>query len=216
MRKPSIHLHVALFIFILGVCLTGGLLVSCTHQQEPRVIIPSENWVPIFFEATGAASKSINEVTKEANLPRLRTTLLPNDDLEIRVWIGFGLQGVDGLVLRRSSTRWSGIHLHGMGERPPFPSFQQKLEMPKSGWEIMWQRLTNAGMLTLPDAAAVECDPGGKDGTSYVVEINMNKTYRTYMYHDPDYAKCNEAKQVLKIGEIIGEEFGLDEFRIKH
>ncbi|MGH9904401.1 MAG: hypothetical protein ACRD8U_02325 [Pyrinomonadaceae bacterium] len=215
MRKPSIRLIVALSIFLLGVGSTACWLINRT-AQEPRVMIPNENWVPIFFEATGAASKSINELTKEADLPSLRTVVLLNDDLEIRVWIGFGLQGVDGLVLRRSSNQWSGIHLHGMAERPPFPNSQQKLEAPKSGWETVWQRLTDAGILTLPDAASLLCDPGGKDGTSYVVEINMNRMYRTYMYHDPDYANCNEAKQMMRIGEIIDEEFGLEEFRIRH
>lgn len=76
----------------------------------------------------------------------------------------------------------------------------------------MWRELTDSGLLTLPDAASIQCDPRGKDGTSYVVEINMNRTYRTYMYRDPQYANCNEAKQMLRIGKIITDELGLKEF----
>ena len=177
-------------------------------------MIPDAGWVPIFFEATGFGTKSINQLTNDANLPSLRTVLLPDDDLEARVWVGFGVRGVDGLMLRRSDGRWSAIHLHGMSERPPFPNSQETLVAPRSGWETAWQRLRDAGILTLPDAATLQCDPGGVDGTSYVVEINVNKTYRTYRYHDPNYAKCDEAKQMARIGEIIADEFGLEEFRL--
>jgi predicted TIM-barrel enzyme len=35
------------------------------------------------------------------------------------------------------------------------------------------------------------------------------------MYDNPNYAKCNEAKQMIKIGDIIVEEFGVREFSIK-
>jgi hypothetical protein len=168
----------------------------------------------MLFEATGLASKSINERTKESNLASLRTISLPDEDLEVRVWIGFGLQGVDGFILRRSSNQWSALYLNGMAERPPFPNSQVALGAPKSGLEPAWQSLMRTGIVTLPDAAAVGCDNHGKDGTSYVVEINMNKTYRTYQYHDPNYAKCDEAKQMVKIGELIADEFGLPNFKI--
>ena len=55
------------------------------------------------------------------------------------------------------------------------------------------------------------------DGIGYVVESNINMTYRTYSYNNPWYDKpwykrCNEAKQMILIGKIIGEEFGLERF----
>jgi hypothetical protein len=46
------------------------------------------------------------------------------------------------------------------------------------------------------------------------VEVNKDKAYRTYMYDHPNHAKCDEAKQMLKVGEIIAEEFGVGEFRL--
>jgi hypothetical protein len=81
-------------------------------------------------------------------------------------------------------------------------------------FESLWQRLTGAGILTLPDSSTLECDTYGKDGTNYIVEINMNKTYRTYRYHDPNHAACGEAKQMVKIGEIVASEFGLQNFSL--
>lgn len=205
---------IGVLTLLVGVGATAAWFIKQSSRQEPRVIIPDAEWVPILFEATGLASKSINERTKESNLSSLRTVLLPDDDLEVRVWTGFGLRGVDGFILRRSSNQWSALHLIGMAERPPFPNTKIALGAPRSGWEPAWQNLMRVGIVTLPDAAAVGCDTYGKDGTNYVVEINMNKTYRTYKYHDPNYAKCDEAKQMVRIGEIIADEFGLPNFRI--
>ncbi|MCA1614064.1 MAG: hypothetical protein LC800_07920 [Acidobacteria bacterium] len=171
-----------------------------------RLFIPKETWEPIYF-------RSINERTSEANVPSLRTMVLPEGDFEIRVWVGFGLYGIDGLVLRRSSDRWSALHLHGMIERPPHGKYERELGPPKSGWPNAWQRLEEAGVLTLPDASSINCDSGINDGKSYVVEVNKDSVYRTYQYDNPDYAKCAEAKQMIKIGEVIAEEFGLEEFK---
>ena len=50
---------------------------------------------------------------------------------------------------------------------------------------------------------------------SYVVEINTQATYRTYLYDNPSYAKCAEAKRMIKIGNIIAEEFDLPEMSTK-
>lgn len=212
MQKITGRAATALVIFLVGFGAAGACRLNHLPKQETRVMLPDAKWVPIFFESTGLASKSINERTKEANLPSLRTVLLPEKDLEVRVWAGFGVTGVDGLVLRRYSNQWSAIYLQGVAERPPFPNAQTVLTTPKSGWEAAWQRFIAAGIVTLPDASVLGCDTYGKDGTSYVVEINMNKTYRTYSYPDPTYLKCDEAKQMKRIQEIIADEFGLLNF----
>lgn len=184
---------------------------SCGPPKN-KLEIPDQNWVPQIFERTGIASKPINQRAAESNLPLLKTVVLPNSDLEIRVWVGFGITGVDGLVLRRSADQWSAIHLHGMARREPFPNSQENLGSPKSGWQQLWKQLSDAGVLTLVDSFSIECNPGVLDGKSYVVETNTNRTYRTYAYPNPRYAKCEQAKQMVKIGEIISTEFGLDEF----
>lgn len=214
MHRLSVRFAIALLTFLIGVGAAAACLINHSRNQEPRVMLPDARWVPIFFESTGLASKSINERTKEANLQSLRTLLLPDKDLEVRVWAGFGVEGVDGFILRRYSNQWSAIYLRGMAERPPFPNSQTALGTPKSGWEPVWQSLIGAGIVTLPDASALGCDTYGKDGMSYVVEINMNKTYRTYSYPDPKYLECEEAKQMKRIAEIIADEFGLLNFGI--
>jgi hypothetical protein len=67
----------------------------------------------------------------------------------------------------------------------------------------------------------VNCNPRILDGIWYVVESNKNMTYRIYSYSNPWYEapwykRCNEAKQMILIGKIIGEEFGLERFDLSN
>jgi hypothetical protein len=146
----------------------------------------------------------------------LRTVLLAGDDIEVRVWVGFGIFGEDSLILRRAAGQWSGIHLHGMDWRAPPVQSKTALATPRSGWEAAWGRLEVVGILTLPDAEAVQCNSGGFDGTHYIVEISANAAYRTYKYSDPDPPKCREARQMMEIVGIIAEEFNLPKFTVSH
>jgi hypothetical protein len=173
-------------------------------RKEAQLNIPKDGWEPIFFEA-------INERAKVANLKTLRADALPESDIEVRVWHGFGLTALEGFGLKRAAGKWSAIHVEGIHPRLPLSEYQRTLQAPKSGWELCWRRLEEAGILMLPDAAAIGCSAMMFDGMSYVVEFNGKGTYRTYLYDNPSYAKCNEAKQMIKIGNIIFEEFGVSE-----
>jgi hypothetical protein len=220
----SLKLAVALITFTLGVSVATvwiikhsstaivqqkiGIASTQQEKRELRLDIPKDIWEPIFF-------KSINERARVANLSNLREVTLPSDDLEVRVWAGFGLTTLEGFNLKRTDGQWSAIHLEGISARLPRSEYQRTLQAPESGWETCWKRLVDAGIATLPDAEAIHCNPHINDGFSYVVEFNMNKTYQTYMYENPDAAKCSEAKQMMNISEIIAEEFGLEEFKIK-
>jgi hypothetical protein len=55
----------------------------------------------------------------------------------------------------------------------------------------------------------VKCDEIMIDGLSFVVETNFNWSYRTYHYGNPQHAKCNEAKRIISIIQIIFDEFAL-------
>jgi hypothetical protein len=176
--------------------------------RELQSNIPKDTWEPIFFEA-------INERAKLSNLKTLRAVALPDNDLEVRVWHGFGLTALEGFVLKRTAGRWSAIHLDGITRKVASAESQRNLQAPKSGWDGCWRRLQDAGILTLPDAAAIGCTAGVLDGMSYVVEYNYEGAYRTYLYDNPDYAKCDEAKRLIQIGNLISEEFVLPEMATK-
>ena len=208
MRKPIIQLPI-LLTALLGAAMTFFFAKESQKKRELRLVIPRVDML---------RSPDINERLAKVNLPSLRTVLLPDGNFEVRVWIGFGINGADCLILRYFSGQWSAIHLQGMAEATPFPNSLAPLHSPKSGWNKAWQRLVDAGILTLPDASEVKCNPRVLDGVGYVVESNLNMTYRTYSYSNPWYDKppwykrCDEAKQMILIGKIIREEFGLERF----
>jgi len=159
--------------------------------------------VTIFF-------REIDERTRQANLTSLRAAVLPNDDLEVRIWMVVSYYGLDGIVVRRFGGQWSATYLKGVSKDPRVKEVYEKpLGEPHSGWQALWQRLVSAGLLTLPDASDVNCKVLAADGLGYIVETNKDNTYRTYMYGNPQYAKCNEAKQFIRLIEILDQEFGV-------
>jgi hypothetical protein len=181
---------------------------AVSQKRNPlQLIIPNTGWEPIFFQ-------SINERASIAKLPSLRSAALKEDQLEVRVWHGFGLTALEGLVLRDDG-EWTAVHVDGIHPRLPRSEYQKHLQAPKSGWHECWVRLVEAGISTLPDASEIQCSAHALDGMSYVVELNLKGTYRTYLYDNPSYAKCDEAKRMIKIGNIISEEFGLLEMGTK-
>lgn len=198
-------------LLLIALLLTGCLPNLSQSQKEKtpaaqpnkfRVVVPNETWEPIYF-------KEINERTSIARLSNLRAAALPKDDLETRFWMGFGLSALRGFILKRSAGQWTGIFVQGgIHSRHPGKDYQRSLRAPKSGWDECWRRLVAGGILILPDAHSIDCEGGALDGISYVVETNLDNTYRTYMYENPQVAKCKEAKQIIGIVDILADEFG--------
>jgi hypothetical protein len=75
-----------------------GRLVQ--NQQVPRLEIPNASWEPSFF-------KALDERTQKVKLPRLRTVVLSDQDLEMRFWYDGRPDVISGYVIRRSADRWS-------------------------------------------------------------------------------------------------------------
>ena len=74
----------------------------------------------------------------------------------------------------------------------------------------MWNRVTEEGILTLPDSSQLSGEVSVRDGESFVVEFKTDGNYRTYLYPNPDQQKWEEAKHMLKIVEILSSEFHID------
>jgi hypothetical protein len=169
--------------------------------------IPKAGWEKIFFEA-------IDERTDEAGITSLRKTVLTEDDIEIRVWMGFGLTKLEGFIMKRVRQNWSAKYIKADYISKKFVNRNIELNAPESGWEKTWQKLVDSEILTLPDAASINCNPQATDGFSYVVELKKGNNYRTYMYENPamDFPnKCREAGRMLEIAKIIFEDFNLKE-----
>jgi hypothetical protein len=173
-------------------------------DQKLRLSVPKANWVPLFFN-------SLETHTKKINLPSLKTVRLPSkDDLEIRFWMDGLPDIIDGIIIRRISNQWSAIRIRGTSADKNFPLTQKKLDPPKSGWNLVWEKLVSNNILTLPDASESKCNVISIDGLGYVIETNFNWDYRTYYYRNPQLAKCNEAKRITAIIQLLFDEFELD------
>lgn len=217
MRRLTISLLSLLLTFTVGVT-AATLRLACraapapqtqvaapTPKREFALVIPRATWEPIFFE-------SINKRARTAKLASLRAPL-PEDALELRLWGGFGLSPLEGFRIRRDGARWSASYFGTRFERGHFEDYTRGLAQPKSGWEGAWHRLVRLGLLELPDAERAGCSTRVNDGYSYVVELNVERVYRTYMYDNPDESKCADARRMLAIAEAVADEFGLEEFR---
>lgn len=176
-----------------------GTLVQ--NQQVPRIEIPNASWEPSFF-------KALDERTQKVKLPSLRTVVLSEQDLDARFWYDTRPDVISGYVIRRSGDRWSAVFVRQTRDRLPSEVKLEAMPVPRSGWETAWAKLVNAGILTLPDAAELGCNSPSFDTVAYVIETNVHGIYRAYRYSNPLHGECDEAKRIVLIEEIIGEEFG--------
>lgn len=217
MPKNSTQLITTLLVLFIGVVSVTAYILSKTTErrqsdatttrrqgdQRLQISIPDATWVPDFFE-------SLDRHTKKINLPDLKTIVLPNkDDLEVRYWADSLPNYIDGVILRRINNQWSGVHIYIKYKGQDFSLTQKELPLPKSDWAEAWEKLVKAGILRLPDATEVRCNETVIDGIGFVVETNFNWTYRTYAYGNPQLAKCDEAKQIISIAQILFDEFNL-------
>ncbi|HQU86445.1 MAG TPA: hypothetical protein PKY59_25165 [Pyrinomonadaceae bacterium] len=172
MSKHSARLLIAILTFVFSISVVAGWIYY-RESQRVKIELPDARWEQISF-------KLINKTTELGGLDELRKVILNQDDIEVRVWRGFGLADLEGVILKRTDNQWNAFHVKADDYVEPQRVEVKKLPSPKSGWEFFWNNLTEQGLLTLRDPSEKNCEDGGLDGTSYVVEINQNKIYRTY------------------------------------
>ncbi|MDQ3131042.1 MAG: hypothetical protein M3Q99_09815 [Acidobacteriota bacterium] len=194
-------MKITIFLFIV-------LFSSCFLNQKPILIIPETRKDEIF-------AKFVNPITDKYELPKLREISLSGDDLEVRVW--FSEFEIDGFILKRTDRIWTAIAIKEINCKqvgyyyPKDKIYRMgkiSLFTPKSGWENTWQNLVDAGILGLHYSYYISMI----DETGYMMETNVNGTYRIRFYGSEE--KSQEAEQMRKIGEIIANEFGLHNFKI--
>lgn len=214
MKIPGNRL--ALLVLILTVLAGTTFLVvnrkATTALQAPatqvtqglQVEIPDAPWEPIFFE-------ELEQRTQVLGMSSLRTVLLPEHDLEVRFWYD-RFQIISGVVITRNRREWSASWIQQTQDHQPSSVRQVNLNPPQSGWEGLWNSLLRAGILTMQDSSQADCPAEALDGIGYIVETNVDRKYRTYWYGNPQLMRCSEAKKMLRLEEIIAQEFNLHDF----
>ncbi len=214
MRKIGLLAVFVLILLLVGASIVTGFLLHdktpgqeaspaklVSNRQAQRLETSNASWQPSFFMA-------LDERIQKVKLPRLRTVVLSEGDLEVRFWYDSRPDVINGFVIRRSANQWSAVGVRQTRNRQPSEVKLEALAVPKSGWETAWAKLVAAGILTLPDASELNCNSAGLDTVAFVIETNVHRLYRTYRYSNPSHAECDDAKRIVLIEEIIDEEFG--------
>ena len=202
-----------ILILTLAIASCNG---SVARKQKSESQAASSPPAVVDYSWKSGVFPLINERIEIAGLQNLEALRLPPEDLEVRIWHGFGVIVPAGLILKRSDGNWTAIHLASVSKKTHQSGSERTMKEPKSGWQSCWNRLANVGLLMLPDATQLGKEPRDPDVLSYVVELNVGGEYRTYHYTYPEANEHSEAKQMIEIGDIVAEEFDLPQFRTQH
>lgn len=168
--------------------------------------------------------EEIKELSKEYGVINLQNDRLQVNKTEIRIWrlATFNEKNII-FQLSENNGKWSANLIEKtISEKQrarknhPGKLTLRKLEEPKSGWDNLYQKLVDEEILSLPDGDAVgnEVCP---DCWVFIVETKVDGKYRIYDYHAPESDKENrESQQVVKIINLVSEEFGLNVFDRKN
>jgi hypothetical protein len=160
--------------------------------------IPGAHWVKLYFE-------SIDRQAQGMELKQLRTLSLQADEIEVRVWEGFGIGPLTGYVMKRSKGKWSALASRQWYKRP-----LESLPVPRStDWAATWARLEREGIRDIRDDS--ERPPPCRmvtDGVGYVVEIAQGEAYRTYLVSNPQSERSEDGDRFLRLWPVLLRAFG--------
>ncbi|MBC7899342.1 MAG: hypothetical protein H7070_04760 [Saprospiraceae bacterium] len=205
------------FVVLLNVLL---MFVSCTQDNasgsgseivsiptptpEARVLPADKKWVRIFF-------REIDGRIEGSDIGPLREKKLLPGEKEVRIWVGFDLYPLNGIILRQNEGKWTGSYVLPVklsSSSKPITALRE----PKSGWNALWQRLEELDFYTLPDSEDIGATNAGTDAKGAVIEIKTKESYRTYMYGGLRTPEADETKKVVEICRTLSREFGVDLF----
>lgn len=216
-KRTTSRRAIVLGFLAFVLCAATGVFV---FKKTKKLLVPATPAVPVPATAPELAEvhkfhwqtfffPALEERTKKVDLPSLRTTWLGERDVEVRFWFDASPDTINGFVIRRYGDRWSAIRLYQKRRAWPSPVNLENLGTPKSGWDALWKRLKDAGVLVLPDSDETSCLKGGLDGIGYVFEVVAEQKYRTYRYHNPQFGECEEANRVIAIVDLMIDEFNI-------
>jgi hypothetical protein len=159
-----------------------------------------KKWEPIFF-------RIINERLQGTDIKNLRDQEISSDSKEIRIWSGFDLYPLKGIILKQSGVDWSARYLPPLDDLPNTQKSSYFLPPPKSGWKKLWEKLESLDIISLPDATDIGANNPSPDVGAVVVEIKTSDGYRTYKYDGLEASEHPEAKKMVKICKILSDEF---------
>lgn len=172
-----------------------------------KLFIPNDFW-----------DENFSRHAAKAGLSDLKTTVLPGNDLEVRIW-AFAFNDIGCVAFKRVNGKFSALRVPMIdSDRNRYVS--EPYPEPASGWDAFWNKLVSEGVLSLPDSSCFTDGFAVLDGIGYLIEINTEGNYRLYGYSSPsirtpehgatDLNGIMAAKQMDNIaGLILDERFFL-------
>ena len=112
-------------------------------------------------------------------------------------------------IFSQNKDHWTGKYLtYGMS-RPIVLLGKYNIPDPKSGWKAFIDKLLNLGIVEMPDYSTLEDYQTGTDENISFFEIADKENYRYYNYLSPRSFSNKEAKNIVKILDLIYIEFGI-------
>ena len=181
---------------------TGAAATSTPNEWAER----REEWEYLEFIPT------VNERLKGTGMKPLRFEKLPPGSRQVRVWAGFDLRPLSGIILTQRNGEWAALYIPPLEEASnrselTYQDLIKSLPPPQSGWASFWERLEALGIYTLPDATEVGALNSYFDARVVVVEVKTPDSYRNYLYNGLATAKAPEAKKMSEIAETLSKEF---------
>ncbi len=170
-------------------------------QTDPK----DKRWERIFFKEIGSRIEGTDTLN-------LRDKEISPNSKEVRIWVGFDLYPLKGIILKQNDGNWTAEYFPPIKNSDTSAKKTQLLGEPKSGWKKLWEKLESLEIFTLPDSVDIGATNAYPDGKGAVVEIKTFDFYRTYMYGGLATAKREESKKVLEICNTLSREFGIELF----
>jgi hypothetical protein len=138
-----------------------------------------------------------------AGLQELRTISLPKEDQEVRIWRGFGLGNLEGVILSEHAGTWSAKHVVADDSLRPTGATVTELPEPRHGWPQMKADMSSALLNSFSASCGEEAQV---DGIGYVIEVNKDGIYRTARFPDSSHT-CLQSVTVKQLAVEIAREF---------
>jgi len=179
-----------LAILILWAC------VQDTRGRARYVNAPNGEWT---FDLTRSWAR-------RSQLGDLQNRPMAPNDIELRVWSGYGeppanSPAFSGLILRREGGKWSAWRAEPtLAARPTDSLIVNKINTQADLAQV-WQTAVAKGALKLPQRVPRKW--GMMDGGSYVVEVRTGSNYRASSIEDVSPPEVDADRQVKDVYDAV-------------
>jgi hypothetical protein len=224
-------LKITIFCIFLSLssCLVKPMQTIDKNATPTPTAVPN---LPAEIIEAPPASKEYNEVFyKEVGgrvkikasgfgIKPLSSNSLGKEDIELRFYVLPSSTGplYKGLtidesvfIVKRTKDSWEAEAIRKVNKADKIEKIVEKISVPKSGWETLWQQLQTFEILNAP---ADDKDGFETEKSLYVIETKANGKYHYGYFHSPKkQGSTKEEQDFANIFSLIADEFNASDFK---